>query len=728
MDIQQYWLALKRRWLPAGAVFISVSVLTVVALSRESKIYQAEGKIRFTPQDRTAALTGVGQTEGEFNPLVESNNPMTTEMEVIRSEPIVQMTLKQLAETTPVEAPLTRKQLLDHLHLDTLRGTDILLLTYQDPDPEVAAAVVNTVMQIYLENHVRENRSEAMAAREFIERELPQAETQVKAAENDLRQFQEANRVAALEEEKVATVTSTEELRRQIATAASALADANAQSTALSQELGMSPRQAIAVTVLSQSPGVQEVLTQYQTVESQLATERVTYQDASPVVQDLLSRKANLEELLHQRMAEALDGQSVRPDVNIQMGELQTALAGDLARNEVKRQGLMQQVSTLQQAQEFYNQRLAALPRLEAQQRELQRRLDAAQATYSLLLQRLHETRIAENQNVGNARILQQAFVSPNPIAPQPLSFLATGGIVALLLAAATVMALEAQDKLIKTAKEARLIFELTLLGVIPQHKPAGKSLYGFGGQDRPESEVIVREQPRAAIAEAYRMLQANLKFLSSDQPLRTVVITSSTIGEGKSVVSANVAMARAQLGRRVLLIDADMRCPRQHQIWNVVNDCGLSNVMVEHQPLAGVVKRVADNLDLLTAGVIPPNPTALLDSQQMVALLDLAAREYDFVVIDTPALNIAVDVQILGRLSSGVLLVTRPGVLDVGSALVAKERLTQFGARILGQVINGVMPENEADSYYYFAGTYAERTSNTPDLPAATSFSQGTV
>ncbi|HEY9887862.1 MAG TPA: GumC family protein [Candidatus Obscuribacterales bacterium] len=482
MDIRQYWFVLKRRWLPASVIFTAVSALTIVALARQTEIYQAEGKLRFTPSDRRSALTGVGVTEGEFNPLVESNNPLVTEMEIIRSEPIVGETLRRLASYQPQAAPLTRQTLLDHLQLTNVRGTDILLVAYQHPEPELAATVVDTLMAVYLEGHVQENRVEAIAAREFLEQELPAAEGRVREAEAALRAFQEANQVAALEEEKGAVVTATETLRQRVAEAQAALAEAQARSAAFSQQLGLSPQAAIAVTTLSQSPGVQEILTQYQAVEAQLAVERVRFHDESPVVQDLLQRQANLASLLQDRVTHVLGGQAIAPDLNLQIGELQAALAGDLAETEATRLGLAQQLSSLKQAQTFYAQRLAALPRLEQEQRELLRRLEAAQATYSLLLGRLHEMRIAENQTVGNARILQQAFVGANPVAPATLSFLMTGGLVAVLLAAGTAFALEMQDQSIKTARAARHLFELTLLGVIPLHRSAGRLRQG----DRP--------------------------------------------------------------------------------------------------------------------------------------------------------------------------------------------------------------------------------------------------
>ena len=703
MNTSQYWMMLKRRWLPATVVFTTVVAGTAAALTLQPEIYQAEGKIRFTGADKAAALTGVGAGVGGFDPTVESNNPITTEMEAIRSAAILDATLERVNALLPADqTPLTRSELRRNLKLTSPRGTDILLMAYRSETPELAQAIVDTVMAVYLDQHIQDNRAETVAAREFLEQELPGAEARVRAAETELRRFQEAHQVASLEEEKGAMVIAREELRRHIAEASSELADASAQVDTFSQQLAMTPQQAIALTALSQSAGVQDILTQFQAVEAQLAVERVRYRDASPVVSTLLTRRANLEALLDDRIAAALNGLPAPPKGQLQGGELKAALAGDLARTEAKRQGLAQQVNALTTAQNAYAQRAAQLPFLEQEQRELMRRLEAAQSTYSLLLGRLHEARVSENQNVGNARILQPAVVLERPVAPRKGSFLATGTLLALGLAGLTALGLESRDRKVKTAAEAKDLFGLTLLGMIPDHR------WGNFAPDGGHGEVVVEQAPSSAIAEAYRMLQANLKFLSSDRAIKTVVITSSVIGEGKSIVSANLAMARAQTGQRVLLIDADMRCPRQHQLWQVVNDQGLSNLLVEPQTAQGILKTPVEHLDVLTAGVLPPNPAVLLDSQRMVTVLEQLGQTYDFIVIDTPALNIGVDALALGQMADGVVLVSRPGTVDIDSAAMAKERLAQSRQPVLGQVINGILPHHEPHSYFYY-GTYGE-------------------
>jgi capsular exopolysaccharide synthesis family protein len=214
-----------------------------------------------------------------------------------------------------------------------------------------------------------------------------------------------------------------------------------------------------------------------------------------------------------------------------------------------------------------------------------------------------------------------------------------------------------------------------------------------------------------------YRMLQANLKFLSSDKTLKVIVVTSSVSKEGKSTVSANLAAAIAQLGRRVLLVDADMYHPSQHHLWELTNAAGLSDVIVHQADFRAVVEGVMANLDVLPTGVIPPNPLALLDSKRMASLVEYFSENYDFVIIDAPPLVIAADALTLGKMTDGVLFVARPEVVERGSAAAAKESLERSGQNVLGLVINGVILENESDSYFYYKkGYYVEEDSTTSE------------
>jgi capsular exopolysaccharide synthesis family protein len=199
-------------------------------------------------------------------------------------------------------------------------------------------------------------------------------------------------------------------------------------------------------------------------------------------------------------------------------------------------------------------------------------------------------------------------------------------------------------------------------------------------------------------------MIQANLKFLSSDKELKIIVVTSSVPKEGKSTISANLAAAMAQLGRRVLLVDADMRRPCQHHVWELTNAAGLSDVLVGQAEFGAAAFEVIDNLDVLASGVMPPNPLALLDSKRMASLIKDFSDKYDFVIIDAPPLILAADALTLSQMSDGILLVARPGVVDYASVNTAKEMLERSGQNVLGLVVNDVVSENKLGSYFYDA------------------------
>jgi capsular exopolysaccharide synthesis family protein len=218
-----------------------------------------------------------------------------------------------------------------------------------------------------------------------------------------------------------------------------------------------------------------------------------------------------------------------------------------------------------------------------------------------------------------------------------------------------------------------------------------------------------VRDAPRSIVSGSYRMLQANLKFLSLDEKLKSIVITSSVPREGKSTVAANLAATMAALGRRTLLIDADLHHPSQHHIWHLTNVGGLSNMVVEQTRGRDAIVPVLENLDVLTCGVIPPNPLALLDSKRMASLIETFEQQYDFVIVDAPPLIVAAEALTLGKIVDGLLLVARPGVVDHANATTAKELLEQSSQNVLGMVINGAVLENEVYESYYDHDEYIE-------------------
>jgi capsular exopolysaccharide synthesis family protein len=618
--------------------------------------------------------------------------------------------------------PLDPKSLVKskQLKVSPVTGTDILALTYKDNDPKIATAVVNKIMEVYLENNILSNRAKATKAREFITQQLPSIEDTVRQADAALRKFKEENRVVALPEEATAAVETISSMDNQISQLQAQLANVTAQSESLRNQLGLNREEAVAVTSLSQSPGVQEVLTELQKVQTELAAERRRFLDTAPPVVTLKRKEAELSTLLQERVDQVLGSQQNVAVKNLQIGELKQSLTGEFVQSEVQRSGLSNQLNDLYKTRAAYKNRSNILPQLEQTQRELERRIQASQTTYETLLNKLQEARVAENQTVGNARIISTAVVPQKPSGSSSKKKYLAGGILGgILLALATAFLLDLIDKSVKTVKEARELFGYTLLGVIPTFGKSKKNRRSVGDLEGIVPRIVARDIPRAPIAQAYQMLQANLKFLSSDEPLKAIVVTSSVPKEGKSEVSANLAASMAQVGRRVLLVDADMRHPSQHHLWELTNSVGLSNVIVGEADFNTTVQEVMPKLDVLTAGVIPPNPVALLDSKRMALLMETFSKKYDFVIVDTPPLAGIADAPILGKMADGILLVVRPGVVDATSAKAAKEFLARSGQNVLGLVANGVIIKNEPDSYFYYTkDQYKEQTLENQEQP----------
>jgi polysaccharide biosynthesis transport protein len=710
IDLLQYWFILKRRWLPASTVLGAVLSLTALVTFLQKPVYQAQGELLFKKADSTSSLTGLGKEIGELDSLQGNPNPLETEAQIIRSIAISPKVMPKLNLKDAKGVPLKRQDILKLLNVTSIKGTDILQISYKSTVPQEAVAVVNKLMHLYIENNILTNRAEAVAARKFIEEQLPQNKATVRKAEAALRSFKEKNKIVALTEEAKAAVTEIADLESQIAKAQVDLTNANARSVALRNQLGMNSQQAAALNSLSQSRGVQKVLEDLQAVQSQLEVERSRFLEDSPVIVNLKSKEVRLKALLQDRVRQVLGVQQQSVDGNLQIGELQQKLIEEFVKSEVEHFVLTNQLAALGRVESSYKQRANVIPQLEQSQQDLAREVEAAQATYETLLKKLQEVRITEQQNVGNARITQVALIPEKPVSPRKTLNFGLGGVVGILLGVVTALVLDARDTSIKTVREARELLGYTLLGIIPDFEKIGKTGSRTRDQEESTPRLPVKDTPRSLISESYRMLYANIKFLGSDKEVRVITITSAVPLEGKTTVSANLALAIAQLGFKVLLVDADMHHPSQHKFWELSNTVGLSNVIVEQLELKRAIAQAMPNLFVLTSGVLPPNPLAILNSRRMASLIEDFSQSYDFVILDTPPLSAAADARILSAMTDGMLMVVQPKLLDSANAIAAQELLEQSGQNILGMVINGVNPENEPDSYFYAKEYHIEK------------------
>lgn len=686
-ELEQYWNILRRRWLPASTICGVVLALTAWITFQQQPIYEAKGKVLLKRTNSTASLTGLGKQISELES-VGGTNPTNTQAEILRSIPVVQETIAALKLSQKPD------DFIKSLNVTNIKATDILDVAYKDTNPQKAAAIVNQLMQVYVKSDVNAQRAEAQGAREFVEKQLPLTETNVRQAEEAMRLFKRQNHIVDLQAEAKATVEVLRTLAQDITASQAELATQTARVHSFQQIFGLPARETAVTGFFGESPTTQKVLTDLQQVQQKLALERIRFQEDHPVIVDLRTQEATLKNLLERRLEESVIGEQPIPKKVVEIKQLgvQQRLIQDFANAEAERASVQQRIVALSKVEAAYKERINVLPTLEKQQRELERQLEAAQSTYKLLLEKLQEIRVAENQNVGNVRIVAPALVPEQPIAPRKAANLAMGGLAGILLALVTALILEAIDKSIKSTQAARDILGYPLLGMIPafrdrHHKPL-------------IPEVMVRDDPGSSASEAFRMLQTNLRFLSSDKTVKVIVVSSSVTHEGKSTVAANLAAATAQLHRRVLLIDGDMRHPVQHQIWRISNEVGLSSTLLGQSDFSKAITEVMPDLAVLPAGVSTPNPVTLIDSSQMALLISHCSQNYDFVIIDSPPLTSATDATLLGKMTDGVLLVVRPEIADATSVTFSKELLQQSSQQVLGLVINGINTETKLYSY----------------------------
>jgi non-specific protein-tyrosine kinase len=342
-----------------------------------------------------------------------------------------------------------------------------------------------------------------------------------------------------------------------------------------------------------------------------------------------------------------------------------------------------------------------------AEQNRLQTLLAQYRSSYSSLLKSFEDVRLAEAQSTSDLTVVEEAL-SATKVRPNTLNNTFLAAFVGLVVAVGLAFLIEYLDDSIKSTEQVEQLTGVSTLGIIARIK--GKT---------PVARLVTLHEPGSPAAEAYRVLRANVEFAAAGQPLRTLVITSSHSGEGKSTTAANLAVAFAQTGKRVLLVDADLRRPSLHRYFGLSNGRGVSTALLqpdskvtEHLTFSGV-----ENLQLLLSGPLPPNPAELLGSQQMLDLLEEFTRLADVVLFDSSPLLPVVDPTLLARFADATLIVVQSGFTRAGALKKAKNQLLQSGTRLLGVVLNRVSSTHTTYYYYYRYSYTSDRERSRPKL-----------
>ena len=380
---------------------------------------------------------------------------------------------------------------------------------------------------------------------------------------------------------------------------------------------------------------------------------------------------------------------------------LQSPTAPEDAEREKHRQFVEKQIADLQAKIEAAQAQTAELEQslgeafsarqiqdLQGQINVLQNQITTWQANYAQLLN------FMEGGSPNYLTVIEPAQVPAREVSPRTVMNVLLATMVGLILAVGAAFLLEYLDDTIKSSDDVVAMLELTPLGAITRIRGAGY-----------ENKLVAARSPRSPNSEAYRTLRTNIQFSTLDQPARTLLVTSPDSAEGKSITCANLAVTMAQAGLKTVLVDSDLRRPVQHKLFGLSNQNGLANALLqEGQPsLDGYLQATeVENLQVLTSGPIPPNPSELLGSRRMRSLVERLGEDNDVLIFDSPSILAVTDATVLATQVDGVLLVTDAGHTRRDIATRARDTLCNVGANILGVVVNRLSARTSGYYHYY--------------------------
>ncbi|HVS13044.1 MAG TPA: polysaccharide biosynthesis tyrosine autokinase [Thermoanaerobaculia bacterium] len=720
-DVAQYLRVLRRRW---GMIAV-VTVLALIAFglrySMTPKQYRATAQIQIE-------RGGLANLAGDTNPLsawVENYwnfEYYPTQYRLLQSRGVAEIVVDNLrlaenGEFNPAvesrdEAPTAAAdraalaglaaKVLAGLQVQPITNTQLVEISYVSQDPRVARDIANGVVEAFIQWKTQTRSRTVQQASTFLQEQIDSLKEEIEEKDRRLREFGRSANIVTTEQGSNQTLERLTVLNQDYVQAVADRIDKEARYN----ELSSSPRETVADTL---SGGLVGTLRSEQLrLEREYATNLNKFQPGWPAMVELESKIEKGREHLDGVIAETVDQalQGARAEYQTALRK-ERALLGELER--LQAQDLAEGPATLSYS-------------------NLQIELATRRQLLDQLLGKQSETMVVsqlQTEDASNVRWVDTAVLPSGPFRPDLRRELTLGLLAGLVLGVGLVFSLEFLDRTIKSAEQVESLLRLPTLAVIPDvSSPSYGYGYGYGAGASRKGKGRVRRafrrrtkggdtddlaiellpylRPRLAPSEAYRSLRTALLLSTADE-MRSIVVTSTESGEGKTTTSTNLAVVMAQLGRRVLLVDADLRKPRLHEVFQVSNRVGLVNCLTAHVDLPDAFTPTSvPDLTLLTSGPTPPNPAELLASDRMHDLLEEMSKRFDFVVLDTPPVLAVTDSTVLGFLSGHVLLTVASGRTRREDARACLAKMKHSDAKVVGVVLNRFRPTGSRQSRYY--------------------------
>ncbi|NEO25807.1 MAG: polysaccharide biosynthesis tyrosine autokinase [Kamptonema sp. SIO4C4] len=693
LNLRQALSALRRRWLLMLLVSVAVTAGVSFRVFNEVPVYRSQFRLLVEPIAGEASFDQfsqrlIGQLGFELD--------YETQVEVLRSPTVMRPIVEKIQEKYP---KMDYNGVIGNLSISRVETTKILEVSYQDSDPEKIKYILDQVAAGFVDYSQREQKTGRQKGLTFVEDQLPELQNRVDTLQADLQTFRQENNLLDPEVQGQKVADRLNQIQQQRQETQAELKAKQALYDKLKSQLEVDLDTAMTATALSQAPRYQSLLNQLQEIETQIALESARFTEQNPTLQALRDRKENLLPLIREE-AIAVLGQDAKNtdlgDLNTSPNSIRLSLTQNLIETLNQQQVLTVREAALQSAENQAKAEMQKFAVLNRQYTDLQRQLEVATESLKRFLSVQEDLQIEAAQRTMSWELMNQPHRPQYPIAPNMSRGILLAVVAGLLAGAGAALIAEKLDVRFHSPDDLKDSLGLPLLGIIPYRKDF---------KERKDSLPSFSRRYRASpFVEAFRSLNANLSFFTPDKPLQTLVISSSVPLEGKSTTSANLAQAAAAMGQRVLLVDADLRRPQIHAMTDLPNVWGLSHVISMDIEVDDVIQRSPndDNLFILTAGQIPPDPTRLLSSQKMRSLIERFRNSFDLVIFDTPPMLGLADAKFLASQVDVMLMVVRLGWTDRTLLKQVLDNVKVSQTSALGLIANGAKDMSTGSYYYY--------------------------
>lgn len=704
----------KRKWLIAGS-FLIIVVSTALFTFTMDPVYEATAKIvieKENPnvvsiqevlaldaadsdysqtqfeilQSRTVARKVIERLDlantEEFNPTPKDDAVSILKQTIKESLASIKESIK--AMFTP-EAQLKQaleeesdSQMVDNflsrLSIDPVRNSRVVNVRFKANDPVLAARVANAITQVYIELGLETKLLAVQDAVSWLSNRIQEERSKVEEAQLRFQKYKEDNSIITNFTSDTEQVTQQKlaELNSKVIEAEAARVEAE---TRYGQTRGISSASLDSVAEILSSPVIQAIKASEMTVQNSIAELSKKYGNNHP---HIIALKAEMGELRNRKSVEA------QKIVQSLKNNYELALAKERSLKEA-----------------LHNQERGALnlSKKSIQYGVLQREAESAKEVYDLLVKRFKEATLTEDMKTVNVRVVDKAEVPTTPVKPKKAMNMLLALVLGLTAGTGLAFFAEYLDNTLKTPEDVTNYLRMPYLGMVPEVD---------GIDTNTSSAVFLHHDPKNVASESIRGLRSNLLFSRAAEKPQIILLTSAKPQEGKTLVTANLAAAMAQSGCRTLIIDADMRRPRIHKTLGSGNEAGLANILSGVSAPADVIKRTdIQNLDVITAGPTPPNPSELLGSKFMADILEGLRQRYEHIIIDTPPVTAVTDAAILAQYADGVVVISKAFTTPKEMVRTAIENLQKVNSKIFGVVLNSVNMKKEGAYYYQYSYYY---------------------